>query len=279
MKKIIEAFFALVVVAACSPAPPKQASDARLYVLDCGDITMDMSAFSRNREFVGEVGELANPCFLIRHPDGDLIWDTGFEESLVDNLQGIDVPGFQAKMKRRLTEQLAELDLSPADIDYVALSHSHPDHAGNANLFAQSVFLAQEQEYASMFSAERRKDTSQFPFFEKLETARKQFFKDRLDVFGDGTVVIHHMPGHTPGHAVLLVRLENAGVKLLTGDLYIQEKGRDIRAVAYFNLNQDQTLASMDRFEKMANDENAQVIIQHDRLSLGQLPAFPGFLD
>ena len=220
MKNLFAILFFSLAVSACSMSDP----DLRLYVLDCGDIKMDMSAFSRDGAFAGEVGALSNPCFLIRHPKGDLIWDTGFDEALVDQPNGIDTPGFKAKMAVRLTDQLAKLDMKVEDIEFIALSHSHPDHAGNANLFRSSIFLTHREEHAFMFNDERRKDETQFPFFADLEQAESIFYSTSYDVFGDGRVIIHAMPGHTPGHSVLLVRLENAGSHLLTGDLYIQRK-------------------------------------------------------
>src|ERR1700761_9860239 len=67
---------------AVSPAPaqaPKPATvkSLRLYVLDCGKITV------ANGDSMGfKPGELANsnmvtPCFLIVHPKGTMMWDTG----------------------------------------------------------------------------------------------------------------------------------------------------------------------------------------------------------
>jgi glyoxylase-like metal-dependent hydrolase (beta-lactamase superfamily II) len=280
MKKILSVFvFALFSLSACSSQSSKLTPDIRLYVLNCGDISMDMSGFSRNGEFAGEHGELANPCFLIRHPKGDLLWDTGFEESLVDTPEGVSIPGFQKRMKTRLTTQLAELGLAPSDIDYVALSHSHPDHAGNANHFAQSKFLLEEREYEFMFSDERREDVGQFQYFSEVEAFDVLQFKDSHDVFSDGSVQIYWTPGHTPGHAVLLVRLKNAGPILLSGDLYIQSKGRELRAIPTFNTDEQSTLASMDKFEALAHAEGAKIIIQHDKDSVVALPKFPAYLN
>lgn len=263
----------------CSVSPSDQA-DIKLYTLNCGDISMDMSAFSRNGEFTGEHGELANPCFLIRHAKGDLLWDTGFEESLVDVPEGVGDEFFHKIMKTRLTDQLAQLGMSVRDVDYMAISHSHPDHAGNANLFTGSTFIVEEREYQYMFSRERREeDAGQFVYFSALENTKRQTFQDQYDVFGDGSAVIFATPGHTPGHSVLLLRLKNTGALLLTGDLYIQSKGRKLRAVAAFNTDAEDTTASMGRFEALAEAEDAHVIIQHDKAIFDALPAFPAYLD
>lgn len=281
MSKILLSALALLLAAATTiiEQPDRSTVEVRLYRLDCGDISMDMSSFSKDGEFEGERGELDNPCFLVRHPKGDLLWDTGFEESLVDIPGGVTDGTFHKEMHHKLSGQLAELGLSPSDIDYVSLSHSHPDHAGNANHFPHSTFLVQEKEYAYMFSPERRQDKGQFTYFSGVEKAKVRKFSDNYDIFGDGTAIIQHMPGHTPGHSTLLLRLKNSGALMLSGDLYIKNKGRKVRAVATFNTDEEETLASMDRFEDQVKRENARVIIQHDRESAATLPAFPAYSD
>lgn len=281
MRKILVCGLAAlsVSITGCTNRSENKQAEIRLYRLDCGDISMDMSSFSKNGEFEGERGELDNPCFLVRHPKGDLLWDTGFEESLVDIPGGVTDGTFHKEMHNKLSGQLAELGLSPSDIDYVSLSHSHPDHAGNANHFPHSTFLVQEKEYAYMFSPERRQDKSQFTYFSGVEKAKVRKFSDNYDIFGDGTAIIQHMPGHTPGHSTLLLRLKNSGALMLSGDLYIQDKGRKVRAVATFNTDEEKTLASMDRFEDQVKRESARVIIQHDRESAATLPTFPAYSD
>ena len=94
------------------------------------------------------------------------------------------------------------------------------------------------------------------------------------DVFGDGSVVTLHLPGHTPDHMALLVKLASGPV-LLSGDLYHSLDARAKRGVPPFNTSRAQTLASMDRFEKLAKETGAKVIIQHEPQDIAKLPAFP----
>jgi glyoxylase-like metal-dependent hydrolase (beta-lactamase superfamily II) len=92
------------------------------------------------------------------------------------------------------------------------------------------------------------------------------------DVFGDGTVVIKYMPGHTVGHQVLYV--EVAGLEkpvLLTGDLYHFEENRTNKGVPSFNYDVQQTLESMDKFEAFAKEKNAEIIIQHSPIAFNKL--------
>ena len=95
------------------------------------------------------------------------------------------------------------------------------------------------------------------------------------DVFGDGSVVILAMPGHTPGHRSLLVRLKETGNVLLTGDLAHFHENYDTNGVPTFNTDRAATLASLDRFKQIAKNLKATVIIQHDQRDIAKLPAFP----
>ncbi len=95
------------------------------------------------------------------------------------------------------------------------------------------------------------------------------------DIFGDGTVVMLNMPGHTPGHHSLLVRLKEMGNVLISGDLAHFLENYDSNGVPRFNTDRAASLASIDRFKKIATNLKATVIIQHDMRDIGKLPAFP----
>lgn len=82
------------------------------------------------------------------------------------------------------------------------------------------------------------------------------------------------MPGHTPGHAALLVRLASGAV-LLSGDQYHFTEAVANRGVPAFNHDRADTLASHDRFEAIARNVGARVIIQHEPADVAKLPAFP----
>src|SRR5437879_13679894 len=123
------------------PAPPKS---VRLYVLDCGRITV------ANGDSMGfKPGELATsnmvtPCFLIVHPRGSLIWDTGeIPDSAFQN--GVSPQKLNNfTVDRPLLPQLAAIGYTPANITYMALSHYHGDHVANASLFARSTWIVQK---------------------------------------------------------------------------------------------------------------------------------------
>lgn len=259
----------------------KEPGKIKLYTLDCGTLDVaDMNAFSDDGTSKGQKAQLANPCFLIRHPKGNLLWDTGYQEDLADQENGVVFyEHFHKKMKHKLSTQLKQLGLTPADITYIAFSHLHDDHIGNANLFSQSHWLAQEREHAQLFSAESRSEPDYFKLYAKLATAKTTLFQESFDVFGDNTVLITWMPGHTNGSTVLRLRLDHAGSILLTGDLYTHSAARTHNSVPVFNANKQATLDSRKKFEVWVKEEGARVVIQHEKSHIDALPAFPKFLE
>jgi glyoxylase-like metal-dependent hydrolase (beta-lactamase superfamily II) len=117
-----------------------------------------------------------------------------------------------------LRGQLADIGVTPADITYLAISHSHWDHVGNATDYAGSIWLAQKAELDFMFGASA--DPAYVALYSALAHARKEVFEGDHDVFGDGTVILKFTPGHMPGHQALYVKLAKTGGVVLSGDLY-----------------------------------------------------------
>jgi glyoxylase-like metal-dependent hydrolase (beta-lactamase superfamily II) len=252
----------------------------RLYTFDCGRIQMnDLSLFTQGPEYDGRTTYASVMCFLIRHPKGDLLWDAGIPATFHDAPEPVAAGPFTMDMPATIEMQLGELGLTVADVDYFTPSHSHFDHIGDSNRFAGATLLIDRDERAVMFGDEARADVENFPLYSALETAETVEFDGDHDVFGDGTVTILDMPGHTPGHKSLLLQLDNAGAVLLSGDLYHLQESRERRLVPKFNTDVEQTLASMDRFEQIATDTGARVVIQHVMADYDALPRLPGYLD
>jgi N-acyl homoserine lactone hydrolase len=243
----------------------------RLYVLDGGLIRgYDASDLSDDGAYDGRRIDLPAPCFLIRHPEGDLMWESGISRTRTD----LEV---EVEFGATLEEQLAELGLTPAGIRFLVVSHGHWDHSGNAGLFASSTWIVNPDERAAMFDDEMRA-TQAMDDYGALEQAETILITDEHDVFGDGSVQIIQSPGHTPGHTVLLVRMADAGPILLSGDLWHLAESRAERRVPPFNFDRAQTLASMDKVEEIVEATGARVVIQHEADEVAALPRFPDYL-
>ena len=259
-------------------APSEETSASlRLYLFDCGHLRIaDPGRFSLTMDEVSTL-ELSVPCYLIEHPDGTLLWDAGLSDSLAEGSPHTQANGTVTTVTATLRAQLEELGYQPADITYLALSHLHYDHAGNANDFVASTWLVQRPEHEAAFG-----DAQGFfdrALYAELENSETMLLDGDHDVFGDGTVVIKSAPGHTPGHQVLFVDLAETGGVVLSGDLYHFPENRTLKRVPTFNFDEAQTLASMDAVEDFLMESGARLWIEHDFAANALLDKSPAYYE
>src|SRR5271156_667191 len=273
---------AALVLAALFVAPPAFAKspELRLYVLDCGHASFkDMGGFSDTGEYAGKPGEIASPCFLIRHPKGNLLWDAGLGDRFAASKDGSDVaPGVHVTVPVTLLAQLQSLGLTPKDVNFIAFSHLHWDHTGNANEFPDSVWILNSAELAAALALPPPGGVLP-ETWNAYKNAKNETIDGDYDVFGDGTVMILRAPGHTPGHQVLKLKLQKSGTVILSGDLYHLRANRQFKRVPVYNANRADTLASMSRVETILKNTGGRLIVQHDPRDFRALPKPPAYLD
>jgi N-acyl homoserine lactone hydrolase len=245
----------------------------KLYILNCGEgVAGDISRWSPGVN-VGQPMDFVDNCYLVRHAQGWLLWDTGVTDAIAAMPEGqapADPRMTHWRRPKTLAAQLEGLGLKPADVKYLAISHSHPDHIGNVGLFPQAILLVQRAEYEwpTPFGAGRFKPEQPVT---KVEGDH--------DVFGDGSVTILATPGHTPGHQSLLVKLPKTGALVLSGDAVHFRSNWENRGVPANNTDKDQTLASMQRIADVLAKEKAQLWINHDKAQRDSLKMAPEFYD
>jgi N-acyl homoserine lactone hydrolase len=260
------------------PQPPQS---LRLYVLDCGIITPpNVDNYGLK---VNEVADtrMITPCFLIVHPRGALMWDTGeiSDSAFKDGVSPQKLNNYT--VDRPLLQQLAAIGYTPADITYLALSHYHGDHVANASLFAKSTWIVQKGDRDPIVAP--RPAGSRVPdpkFFEGLADSKTVVLNgEDHDVFGDGTVVLKSTPGHTPGHQSLFLKLANTGNVLLSGDLYHYPEEITYKKVPVNDPDREQTAKSRERIEEFVKQNHAQLWIQHDYAAGSKRKVAPAYYD
>ena len=261
MSKWIAAVLAMTIAA---PAAA-QAPALKLWRLDCGSIHVsDFDVFSDTYLYEGKPKQLASSCYLVKHGEQYLLWDTGVAGPAKQWV-------FTISLKERVVAQLARIGVKPGQVTYVGISHYHDDHTGQAADFPQATLLMGSGDWEAVKG--RPETAKRFTPWISGGAKVDPVARDK-DVFGDKSVTILDMPGHTPGHKVLLVRLKSGPV-LLSGDLYHATEQVANRGVPSFNTNRADTLASFDRFGGIAKGLNAKVIIQHELSDIAKLPTFP----
>ena len=268
MKKGLLLAFTLLTISSAYAGP-------KLYIFDCGHLTFaDVSNFGITNEET-DVRELFVPCYLIDHPDGKMIWDAGLPLEMVGPRQ----PDATSWYEESIIDQLAAIGVTPRDIDYTAYSHFHYDHVGAANEFASATLLIQETEYHAAFYDAISNPVFRPPLYTEVRNSTKILLQGDHDVFGDGSVMIISAPGHTPGHQVLKLELDNFGPLVLSGDLYHFEVSRMLRRTPVFNTDAEETLRSMNRVEVLTQEAGATFWIEHSLELANSLNLSPYYYD
>jgi glyoxylase-like metal-dependent hydrolase (beta-lactamase superfamily II) len=204
-------------------------------------------------------------CYLIKHGNDYMMWDTG---------QSMNAGAVAPKIG--LVDLLAQMKVTPEQVKYVGISHYHSDHIGQANSLPQATLLIGKGDWDVLTSPKPPTGVNPQLVSNWISGGGKvEAVPQDKDVFGDGTVIMLYTPGHTPGHHSLLVKLAQTGPVILSGDFVHFHENYETNGVPPFNVDRAQTLASIDRIKKVAANLKAAVIIQHDARDVDKLPAFP----
>jgi glyoxylase-like metal-dependent hydrolase (beta-lactamase superfamily II) len=264
-----------------APAP----TSIKHYVFDGGVLGSDPARYRLTKEDVGTT-DLSVAAYLIVHPKGVLLWDTGAvpDESWSPTGSPIEqrlvLPDGQERrvtIRNSLKAQLKASGYTPAQVTHLALSHYHWDHTANANAFARATWLVRQIERDTMF-ADKPLGTATPMTYSALKTSKTIIeTADEHDVFGDGAVILKSAPGHTPGHQVLYVKLAKTGGVVLSGDLYHYPQERTMNRLPTFEFNEEQTRAARKSVEEFLTRTKSQLWIQHDFNAHAKLKKAPEF--
>lgn len=207
-----------------------QAQDIRLYAFSSGALTLGKGIL-QNLAPLEPPLQLPVGFYVIRHPKGNVVFDTGNNDKLITDPKYW--PPALAAMKPAMTPevaidaQLKKIGLSPDNITYVVCSHLHLDHGGNIGKFPKATLVVQRDELDNAFWP---KAGTGGPYvlgdFVHLRDGKQQMMQldGDLDLFGDGTMMVKRWVAHTPGSQMMTVKLKNTGLVILTGDnVYFRE--------------------------------------------------------
>ncbi|GAA2536027.1 MULTISPECIES: N-acyl homoserine lactonase family protein [Pseudonocardia] len=239
----------------------------RMWALDSPTFTVDKSLL-----LLGAAGEctIPMPAYLIEHPKGLVLFDTGLVPAAATDPEGVYGPlaehlGLRFSPEQTVDAQLDALGYKLSDIKYVIASHTHFDHTGGLYLFPDARFYVGEGDMRFGFWP----DPAGAGFFRQadLEPLRGRNVLEvpgvDHDVFGDGSVVILFTPGHTPGELSLLVRLPGRNF-ILTGDTVHLRDALTTIAPMPHDADTVQALRSIRRLNLLRDSADATIWISHD---------------
>ena len=257
----------------------KDATVEKIFILDAGLARVEDGSIYSPGVNVGVPMTLSCNAYLIRHPSGWLLWDTGTQDDLIEAPEGrIVAHGIRGTLRRTFASQLEEIGVAPDEIETLAISHAHFDHVGNCRLFRKARWIAQKAEHDAMFGS----DPDAFGYIPALYATLRanplELVEGDHDIFGDGSVRMIFTPGHTPGHSSLLVRLPETGPVVLSGDFAHNCENFRCRRVPAFNADPAETIASMEKVEALLRAERAIMWVNHDRVQSESLPHAPRWI-
>ena len=238
----------------------------KVYVMTCGRLR------TRKNIFIPDVDknlfiEIPVPIFLITHPQGNVLFDTGPHPDVFKDAfarWGGLAKAFQpvGNDSSGILSQLAKIEIRSGNIRYVVNSHLHFDHAGGNEFFTNATFLVSGKELAFAKNPDNEgKGYFQADWDHSLDY---QEVNGELDIFGDGKLVIAPMPGHTPGHQILVVKLKEQETIILSGDgVPFKEHYYDL-VVSRNNIDNDQVLESVRNLHALVEAKKAFLIHGHD---------------
>lgn len=263
---------------------------AKMYVLRLGSITCDTNALvafdTRATALDPEPKCKFEPFpiwgLYIEHPDGKIIFDTGFREDCLTGGEGPTVPiniPITLGEDEYMEKQLALCGVTPEEIDYVVISHLHHDHAGKIGIFKNAKVIVQRKEMEAAL------------MFTHTVNPKGVYLKADLEVDADWTLIdgdydllpgvrLLSVPGHAEGLQCMQLELDQMGTVLLTSDACYTDlnwgpperpAGALLDSKAYF--------ASLKKLKKIAAETNATVIFGHDIKQFNTLKKAPEYYE
>lgn len=231
----------------------------------------------------GEPYEAGCPFYVIDHPEGTVVVDTGLSHEMLDDPASYGVTGaafmedflpyidYDESMHPRA--QLADAGYAPEDVDYLLMTHLHSDHAGHIDLFPDAEVLIRHEELGHAFWPVPIQEL--FYLDGDFMPLRSNEFDVRevtgeFDVFGDGSVVAFPTPGHTPGHQSVHVDLGGEEI-VLASDVAHRKQAYENEFQASFNWNLSQSIESLRKVKDRAHRTDADVRLLHDREDMSAL--------
>ena len=252
----------------------------RLYYMLGAMLHFDQSVFTHMLG-MGTTIAVPTPIFLIDHPEGKILFETGVHREVVTDpvghwgehvlhgnnyVRGRDWAP-QLTADNLVENQLAALGIGTDDIRYVIQSVLIPDHAGGVRAFPKSTVIVQYRELQDAWNP-----PTFMPYhYDQNELSEirdynfRRLYDEDYDVFGDGSVEILFSPAHSRGEQALVVRLPNTGTVIMPAGVIPQKANWD-HGVTTGTPCVDPALceSSMRRLMRIAELEDGMVMFHHD---------------
>lgn len=214
-----------------------------------------------------DVARVPLPVFLVDHRQGLVLFDAGLDPDAADNPAASYGPlaskiDIDFRREHLIGNQLRAIGLRIGDVEHVVASHLHFDHVGALREFPHArVYVGDgELRYA------RAPDEFCAGWYRPKDFETEHDWCEiaaDFDVFGDGTVRILTLPGHSPGSLGMVVRLPGRSI-VLTGDAVHTRAAYEAQAAYVGDVDTVTARRSLRKLRFVAETENADIWINHD---------------
>jgi N-acyl homoserine lactone hydrolase len=236
----------------------------KVYLLSLGKCDVDKGRVLTPGIDVGTRSVNPVPGFLIQTADGtNIVVDTGM------NKVHIEDPGYTFRGRPEaetirpvmrpddyIVPRLAELGITPPDVNFVINTHLHFDHCGGNIEFPQATFIVQREHYEFALTHDG------FPKRDfDLAQLKYKLIEGEPELFPGIQVVL--TPGHTPFHQSILVSTASDGAVLLCADAIYTQSNLDLQN---WDGQADPAVArqSADKLVQLARRTKALMLFGHD---------------
>lgn len=249
----------------------------KVHVLPCGSTTVDealpfaeksKNPFAFTGIFRGKRHKISVPirAYFIEHPRGRILVDTGWDDAIRRDARKYEgffnyfaSPGVLPKGEG-IIDQLAKLGYKTADLDYCILTHMDIDHAGG-------IREVRDARHVLCSAAEWKAAGRCNPRYRRSlwENTPVETFPDRAwDLFGDQSIVVFPMHGHSAGMTAVRV---SSGEKFLViaGDAGYGRDSWEKLSLPGVEWNRKAARETLVKLQNMGRDPACEAILMtHD---------------
>ncbi len=232
--------------------------DIEVSFLRCGSTTAP-ACFAVRGTFSLVPRMLAHSAVLIRHPKATFLYDTGLcadiHHFLKDQSLWFRKVLGSYIMERPIGMHLQQQDLEPQHLDFAIISHLHWDHVSGVPDLPDVPLRIHRIEYAAgqqkLLSQNRglvKRLLGSNPI-ELYDLSGPEYagFQASYDLFGDGSIILVPLPGHTAGQVGMFIHRANGMHLFLIGDAaWIAEnylKPAPMHPILWSLVSSDQSIA------------------------------------
>ena len=237
------------------------------------------------------------PCVLVRHPRGTILYDSGLGNNVERDFRegmpwgtGFTFPFKMISNARTQLKMSGKFD--PESVKFIIMSHLHWDHASGIEDFPNAEIWTTQADYnyaikkmgfgfsSSLFDNDKIK--WRFIYFQDKPYEN---FDRSLDVFGDGSVVLVPLPGHTPSLIGMFINTKSGKRYFFVNDALLFSDDLKVPAKSWMeklfvDYDKKQTEATIARIYRLMKQYPDLVIISsHDDATKFTGKLFPKFIE